>query len=184
MEAQVDTKTARRAWWSARQVRYNVTLLIAAPISLVSVLAVWGLFEDRLPCFEITAVSIVLGGILFLFGLAVANICYFLGPLGERLLRPRNPALFRRWVFAAGMAFSVSLILAPAVGTLTLALLRLPCTDEFGDTRVPGLSFLSPSHSKPGLRDEEDHDLSLNRWILPVWVLGRAAMNLTDRGYL
>jgi hypothetical protein len=149
MEGEVDAKSERRAWWSTRRVRYNVTLLFAAPISLVSMLAVWGLFKDWLPCFEITAVSIVLGGILFLPGLAVANVCYFLGPLGERLLRPRNPALFRRGAFAAGMALSLSLIFAPAVGTLTLALLRLPCTDEFGDRHVPGLSLLSPPRSEP-----------------------------------
>jgi hypothetical protein len=25
---------------------------------------------------------------------------------------------------------------------------------------------------------------NLKRWILPVWVLGKASMNLTERGYL
>jgi hypothetical protein len=40
----------RRTWWSGRRRRYNVSLIVAAPISAASQIAVWGLFEERLPC--------------------------------------------------------------------------------------------------------------------------------------
>ncbi len=86
----------RKVWWSAQRRWYNITLIIAAIISAVFLLTVWGLFEERLPCLEITSFSILFGGILFLLGLGAANIFYFLGPLSERLACPRNTIVFRR----------------------------------------------------------------------------------------
>jgi hypothetical protein len=71
----------RKAWWSMQRRRY--TLIVATPISAVFLLVIWGLFEERLPCLEITGFSILFGSILFLPGLAFANISYFLGPLSE-----------------------------------------------------------------------------------------------------
>jgi hypothetical protein len=137
MEAEANAATERRAWWSARRLRYNAVLLIAAPVSLLALLGVWFLFEDQLPCLEITGFSIAIWAVLFPFALALANICYLLGPLSERLIRPRNPKDFRRWIFGAGTAFSLALIFSPVAATLTGALLALPCTDEFGQTHVP-----------------------------------------------
>jgi hypothetical protein len=123
----------RKTWWSARRNRYNITLIIAAPLSLLATLIVWGLFEERLPCLEITGLGILAGFWLFLIGLLLANICYLLGPLSERVVRPRNVALFRSWVYRAGTAFSVLLLFAPAMVNLIAALLGpLPCTDKLG----------------------------------------------------
>ena len=130
---QRDERIERREWWSARRGRYNVTLVLAAPVSGLSLLVIWGLFEDRLPCLEITLLSIFAGVILFAFGLALANICYFLGPLSERIIRPRNTASFRHWVYGLGLAFSLLLVFLPPLGNLAAALLGpLPCTDKFG----------------------------------------------------
>jgi hypothetical protein len=64
----------RRAWWSVQRRRYNITLVLAAPISGVSLLLIWGVFEERLPCLEITLLTILAGGVLFALGLALANI--------------------------------------------------------------------------------------------------------------
>jgi hypothetical protein len=89
----------------------------------MSLLAVWWLFEARLPCLEITFPSLLLGGILFLVGLGLANLFYFLGPISERLLRPKNFGVYRRIVFALGATFSVLLIFLPAIGNLIAAAL-------------------------------------------------------------
>ena len=99
MEAAAENIVDRRLWWSARRKRYNVAMIIAAPLSLVATLTVWWVFEDRLPCLEITGFSILAGFPLFLIGLALANICYLLGPLSERIVRPRNVTSFRAWVY-------------------------------------------------------------------------------------
>jgi hypothetical protein len=39
----------------------------------------------------------------------LANICYFLGPLAERLAKPDDVAMFRRRTFSLGFWFSVLL---------------------------------------------------------------------------
>ena len=97
-------------------------------------LLIWGLFEERLPCLEITAVTMIFGAFAFLLGLAIANVCYFLGPLGERILRPSNADMYRRWTFGAGLALSLLLIFAPPVFNLALAFSGLSCVDKFGET--------------------------------------------------
>src|SRR6476620_11159121 len=119
----------RRAWWSVHRKRCNLLLVAAAPISGVLLLLVWWLFDERPPCLEITGFTGLAGLVLFLLALGLANICYFLGPLSERLIRPRNVAVFRRYVFGSGLALSLLLIFVPPLGNLTAALLSLPCTD-------------------------------------------------------
>lgn len=133
METQRQIEVGRKEWWSVRRRRYNIALFIAAPISVVSLMLVWGLFEDRLPCLEINGVAVVFGAILFLVGVGLANVCYFLGPLSERLVRPRNAVAFRRWIYGIGVAFSLLLIFSPTVLNLLLALFGpQECVDEIG----------------------------------------------------
>jgi hypothetical protein len=140
MEAQDSAAADRRAWWSAHRRQYNIALLISAPVSAAFLFAVWVVFEDRLPCLEITGLSIEFGIILFAIGLGLANICYFLGPLSERLIRPFNAIAFRRWVYGAGLIFSLLLIFWPPIANLGAAIQRLPCIDKFGNrlSRAPG----------------------------------------------
>lgn len=90
------------AWWAARRLRYNAFLLFGAVASFLCLLTVGWLFEARLPCLEITAFSVAFGGIAFLVGLGLANLCYYLGPLFERWLCPKNVLRFRRAAFALG----------------------------------------------------------------------------------
>lgn len=109
------------AWWAARRLRYNAVLLFGAVASFLCLLAIGWLFEARLPCLEITAFSAALGGIAFIVGLGLANLCYYLGPLSERWLHPKNILGFRRAAFALGTTFSLLLIFLPVVGNLVAA---------------------------------------------------------------
>ena len=109
------------AWWAARRWRYNAALLLGAVASFLCLLAIGWLFEARLPCLEITTFSIAFGGIGFLAGLGLANLCYFLEPLSERWLHPKDVLVFRRAAFALGTAFSLLLIFLPVVGNLVAA---------------------------------------------------------------
>lgn len=108
-------------WWAARRSRYNAILLLSAVASLLCLIAIGWLFTARLPCLEITAFSVAFGGIAFLVGLGLANLCYYLGPLSERWLHPKNVLGFRRAAFALGTAFSLLLIFVPVVGNLVAA---------------------------------------------------------------
>ncbi len=119
--AVTDLDPSASSWWAARRLRYNLILLLGAAGSFVSLLAVGWLFEARLPCLEITAFSVLFGGILFVAGLGLANLCYFLGPLSERLVHPKNVLAFRRAAFTLGTGFSLALIFLPVVGNLVAA---------------------------------------------------------------
>jgi hypothetical protein len=137
METQQNLTAERKAWWAARRLRYNITLIIAAPVSAVCSLVVWGLFEERLPCVEITGFTMIGGAILFLPFLLLANACYSLGSLSERLINPRNAIAFRHWVYGAGVAFSLLLIFSPPIINLVAALMGpLPCTDKLGQNHA------------------------------------------------
>lgn len=103
--------------------RYNLIMLAAAPASFVGLLVVWWLFKVRLPCLEVTGFSLVFGGVLFLLSLGLANLCYFLGPLSECILRPQNALRFRRAVFALGTGFSLLLIFLPVLANLVAAVI-------------------------------------------------------------
>jgi hypothetical protein len=123
----------RREWWSAQRRRYNLAIILAAPVSGISLLVIWGVFEERLPCLEITLFQIFAGVPLFALGLGLANVCYFLGPLSERIIHPRNTASFRHWLYGLGLAFSLLLVFSPPLVDLAVALLGpLECTDKFG----------------------------------------------------
>ena len=109
------------AWWAARRWRYNVALLLGAVASFLCLLAIGWQFSARLPCLEFTAFSIAFGGIAFFVGLGLANLCYFLGPLAERWLHPKNVLGFRRAAFALGTAFSLFLVFLPVIANLVAA---------------------------------------------------------------
>ena len=54
---------------------------------------------------------------------------------------------------------------------------------------VPGIQRAAGAEASgtvdPGDKHRDDsYAFSLKRWILPVWVFGSAATNLTERGYL
>lgn len=136
---ETETEAERKAWWSARRNRYNVSLLIAGPISGTILISTAWLFEDRLPCVEITIPNLIGWAFLFLVGIAVANLCYSLGPLSERLIRPRNAPVFRRRTYGMGVAFSLLLIFAPPIMMLCIAFFGpKECTDEFGQVHTIG----------------------------------------------
>ena len=121
------------AWWQSQRFRYNLILLAAAPASVLFLFLVWWLFESRLPCLEITRFSLMFGAALFVIGLAVANVCYFLGPISERIFRPRNPATFRVCLFSLGTMFSLLLIFLPVIGNLVAAVVGPSVINQCGD---------------------------------------------------
>ena len=103
-------------WWGARRRRYNVALVIAGLSAFaIYVLLAWS-FEDRLNQLEITAFTVAFQVIGYVVAMLVANVCYFLGPLSERVLRPANVSAYRNAAYSLGLWFSVALpFLVPGV---------------------------------------------------------------------
>jgi hypothetical protein len=99
----------RRRWWAAHRKPYNFALIAAGCGAFWSVLLVLWVCENRLGDVEVTIFMMGFQGIVFLVAMAVANVCYNLGPLGERIVRPSDVDRFRTRVYALGLWFSVAL---------------------------------------------------------------------------
>ena len=69
-------------------------------------------FEVRcrgVPEAEITAFTILFQGFGYLVAMGIANLCFNLGPLSERLLQPIEPERYRERAYQLGFWFSVAL---------------------------------------------------------------------------
>ena len=92
-------------WWAQRRWVYNRGLVIGG---IVAVLCYGVLLETVAPHDsenEITAFH----GLGYLIMIGVANLCYGLGPLSEKLFDPIDRETYRRMCFQLGFWFSVLL---------------------------------------------------------------------------
>jgi hypothetical protein len=104
-----DTAASPFAWWEARRLRYNVGLVVAGFVAFVAYAVIGSIFFSDDPDFEITIFTTFFQGIAYLFMIGVANLCFFLGPLSERFVRPLDPPRYRHMCFRLGFWFSVLL---------------------------------------------------------------------------
>jgi hypothetical protein len=115
-------------WWESRRLRYNVGLVVAGILGFAAYAVVLIHFQDVIrapdPSQEdaFSGFTLVLQGFGYLFMLLVANVCFFLGPLSESWLRPRNVDAYRKVAFRLGFWCSVAL---PFGIPMLLALLAL-----------------------------------------------------------
>lgn len=106
-------------WWRGRQRTYNRGLFAASVVAFVWLIVLQIMYDDRINAAmlarnngdpgEFTLVTIMGQGFMFAVAMALANVCYQVGPVTEHLLRPRNVDAFRRWVFGLGLIFSMAL---------------------------------------------------------------------------
>lgn len=109
-------------WWRQGRLKYNKGLVVAGLLAFACYAIVYELVAKRLgPEAEITLFTTLFQGIGYLFMMGVANICYNLGALAERLIRPKDLDRFRRISFALGFWGSVALPFAIPVLVLLSA---------------------------------------------------------------
>jgi hypothetical protein len=99
-------------WWESRRLRYNAGLLMAGRLAFISyVIVCCTLLPRAIPIGEIkiTPFTTLFQAVGYLLAMGVANVCYFLGPLSEYILQPRNVDRYRRVCFRFGFWFSVLL---------------------------------------------------------------------------
>ena len=96
-------------WWKSKRLDYNRALVIAGVLAFVIYAALVWSFPDAVPDAEITAFTVLIQGTGYLLAMAVANVCFFAGPVGELLIKPAEPARFRALVYGIGKWFSVVL---------------------------------------------------------------------------
>ena len=117
MAAAVDGKD----WWARRRRGYNLWLIAAGVVAFAGYCAVIWSRCPGVDTYEITVFTVVFQAIGYLLAMAVANVCYFLGTVSERILQPNNPMGYRRFAFAAGVAISVALpLLVPLLAYINV----------------------------------------------------------------
>jgi hypothetical protein len=119
-----DAITSRTDWWSTRRLRYNVGLVVAGILAFIAYVAVGSALSSYVK-FEITLFTICFQGIGYLIMIGLANVCYFLGPFSERIVRPSDPLRYRAICYRLGFWFSVFLPFSVPVLLAMSALLHL-----------------------------------------------------------
>lgn len=126
-----DTAISPSAWWAARRLRYNVGLVIAGILAFIAYVIVGSTLAPKDADFEITIFTTLFQGIGYLVMIGVANLFYFVGPLSERVVCPKDPDRYRRVCFQLGFWFSV---LLPFCIPALLAVLALFHPEHFRDS--------------------------------------------------
>jgi hypothetical protein len=96
-------------WWGRRRIRYSIGLVIAGFLAFVAYASIVFTFEKRIPDADITVFTAVFQAVGYLIAMGIANICYLLGPMSERILKPRNVTTYRKITYNLGFWFSVLL---------------------------------------------------------------------------
>ncbi|HXR07363.1 MAG TPA: hypothetical protein VN765_08545 [Candidatus Acidoferrum sp.] len=100
------TATSPFAWWEARRLRYNFGLVKAGTLAFIVFVIVCSALLPEDADLKTTPFMLVPQAILYFGG---ANVCYFLGPLSERVVRPADPEKYRHSCYRLGFWFSVLL---------------------------------------------------------------------------
>lgn len=106
-----NTVASSVAWWESRRLRYNVGMAAAGVLAFICYAGVCFTLLPRVldaSEIEVSLFTTVFQGVGYLFVMAIANVCYFLGPLSERIVRPGNVQRYRRISYHLGFWFSVS----------------------------------------------------------------------------
>jgi hypothetical protein len=110
---------APRRWWEDRRGACNLALIASfagAFVAYCGAVELCNLLSADVDA-EVSLVTILGGAIVFAVFVGVATVCYELGALAERVVRPADPPAFRRRLYRAGLVFSV---LLPWVNTAVL----------------------------------------------------------------
>lgn len=100
-----------RSWWEQRRLRYNIGLVVAGLLAFVCYVGAVdrGISSGAMPGAEITLFTTAFQAMGYLFMMAVANLCYFVGPVSESIVEPTNLDRYRRVTYRLGFWFSVLL---------------------------------------------------------------------------
>jgi hypothetical protein len=96
-------------WWEKRRLRYNVGLVIAGIFAFVAYAIVCTTLLPEEADVEITVFTTLFQGLGYLVMIGIANLCFFLGPISERALKPADLDKHRQIFYRLGFGFSVLL---------------------------------------------------------------------------
>lgn len=97
-------------WWRKRRLQYNTAIILTGIGAFICYLVVFGIFHKRLgPGADVTLFTTMFQGIAYLLVIGVANICYYIGPISEKIIKPKDIDRYRNIAYNLGLWGSVIL---------------------------------------------------------------------------
>ncbi len=110
MNSSYKTNETSRNWWERHRAKYNLALILAGIGAFICYGVVLEIFGARLgPDAEITILTTLIQGVGYYFGIFLANIFYFIGPISEEILKPKDVHRYRKYAYGMGYWGSVAL---------------------------------------------------------------------------
>jgi hypothetical protein len=96
-------------WWQKKRLKYNLGLIFAGILAFIFYAILLETLIPSAPEIEVTLFTIPFQGLGYLVMIGLANLFYSLGPISEKIFRPKNVNKFRIVVFNLGFWFSIIL---------------------------------------------------------------------------
>ena len=109
MTSDIQTTLNASEWWKGKRLRYNIGLIVSGIVAFILYAIVVFTNTDIIPDADITIFTTLFQGIGYLLAMLLANLCFYLGPVSERIIKPKNIIKYRTRTFRLGFWFSVVL---------------------------------------------------------------------------
>ncbi len=99
----------RKEWWRKKRLNYNVGLLISGILAFILYIIVVefiAMKSEKNWEGELTIFTIFFQGIGYLIMIGIANLFYYLGPVSESIIKPKNSEKYRNLTYKIGYWFS------------------------------------------------------------------------------
>jgi hypothetical protein len=116
-----------KVWWAQRRLRFNIGLMVAGLLAFVAYVAAVdrGISQGKMPGAEITLFTTAFQAFGYLLMMAIANLCYNLGPWSESIIRPTDvETLSPRDVLATLLVFGTAPVRHSCAGRVVVHIHR------------------------------------------------------------
>jgi len=111
-------------WWRKRRRNYNTAIILSGIGAFICYLVVFETFHNRLgPGADVTLFTTLFQGIVYLIVIGIANICYYIGPISEKIIKPKDIDRYRNTAYNLGLWGSIILPFLIPILVLIRALL-------------------------------------------------------------
>ena len=99
----------RKEWWSKKRQNYNIGLILSGILAFILYIIVVELVvvnSEKRWDGELTIFSFLFQGIGYLIMIGIANLFYYLGPVSESIIEPKDSEKYRNLTYSLGYWFS------------------------------------------------------------------------------
>ena len=120
----IEKRTNSSEWWRSRRLQYNTAIILAGIGAFICYLVIFGIFHKRLgPGADVTPFTTLFQGVAYLLVIGIANICYYIGPISEKIIKPKDIDRYRNTAYNMGLWGSIILPFLIPILVLIRALL-------------------------------------------------------------